>query len=294
MLTRKQMDQLRVWAKDESAALQLAAFIEELTQPDQANDPPSPKSALAASLPLEILVVDDNPLNQKLLTSLLAKLGYSAEVADTGRAALESIARKPFDIIFMDIRLPDMDGAEAARRIIERLAPSARPRIIAVTAFEQEGERERCLAAGMDDFAAKPIVLDQLRVLLQTWGGRDGNKDQLRRQTQLIDRTQVHKIKQMVDDDGGTFFASLIALFEEQGAELMSDLRDGVAVQDWPSVRRAAHSLKGSSLNIGGRQIAALCRGIEACLADDEIDAIPGLMRDLETTYIATIATLKS
>jgi GAF domain-containing protein/CheY-like chemotaxis protein len=122
---------------------------------------PTLDSAMAAMHPLRILLAEDNAVNQKLALRLLQKLGYDADLACTGIEATEAVVRAVYDVVLMDVQMPEMDGLEASRRIVGA-APSDRPRIVAMTANAMQGDREMCLAAGMDDYLVKPINPDAL------------------------------------------------------------------------------------------------------------------------------------
>jgi signal transduction histidine kinase/DNA-binding response OmpR family regulator len=117
---------------------------------------------LAARHPLRILLAEDNVVNQKLALRLLQQMGYRADLASNGIEAVESVERQAYDVVLMDVQMPEMDGLEAARRITARWAPEARPRIVAMTANAMQGDREMCLAAGMDDYLTKPIRVETL------------------------------------------------------------------------------------------------------------------------------------
>jgi CheY-like chemotaxis protein len=117
---------------------------------------------LAAKHPLRILLTEDNAVNQKLALRLLAKMGYRADVAGNGIEALQALERQPYDLVLMDVQMPEMDGLEATRRIVERWADGERPWIVAMTAEAMQGDRERCLAAGMNDYVTKPIRVGEL------------------------------------------------------------------------------------------------------------------------------------
>ena len=117
---------------------------------------------MAARHPLRILLAEDNVVNQKLALRLLQQMGYRADLASNGVEAIESIERQPYDVVLMDVQMPEMDGLEAARRITQRWPANARPRIVAMTANAMQGDREACLAAGMDDYITKPIRVEQL------------------------------------------------------------------------------------------------------------------------------------
>ena len=112
--------------------------------------------------PLRILLAEDNAVNVKLAHRLLERIGYTADVAENGFEVLDAVEREPYDVILMDVQMPEMDGLEASRRIVARWPNGGRPRIIAMTANAMQGDREECLAAGMDDYVTKPIRVDAL------------------------------------------------------------------------------------------------------------------------------------
>src|SRR5262249_27663636 len=112
-------------------------------------------------------------VNQKVATMLLKRLGYTADVVANGVEVLQMLETAMYDIIFLDMHMPEMDGYEAARRICKRAAgePAARPRIIAMTGDAMQGDRERCLEAGMDDYISKPVRIAELKAALERWAG---------------------------------------------------------------------------------------------------------------------------
>ena len=119
-------------------------------------------AGMAARHPLRILLAEDNVVNQKLALRLLQQMGYRADLASNGVEAIECVARQPYDVVLMDVQMPEMDGLEASRRITAQWPVGARPRIVAMTANAMQGDREECLAAGMDDYLTKPIRVDRL------------------------------------------------------------------------------------------------------------------------------------
>ena len=116
---------------------------------------------------LSILLTEDNPVNQKVALSMLKRLGYKADVAFNGLDALQALEKKTYDVILMDIQMPEMDGLEATRCIRDRKKPAKQPCIIAMTAYALDGDREDCLRAGMDDYISKPINMDVLRKAIE-------------------------------------------------------------------------------------------------------------------------------
>jgi signal transduction histidine kinase len=128
--------------------------------------------SFASRLPLRILIADDNPVNQKVGASLLEKLGYRPDIVATGLEVLKAFERQTYDIAFLDVQMPEMDGYDTARELCRRYSEENRPRIIAMTGNAMQGDRERCLKAGMDDYIAKPVRIDDLRGALERWGRR--------------------------------------------------------------------------------------------------------------------------
>jgi CheY-like chemotaxis protein len=117
---------------------------------------------MANNHPLRILLAEDILVNQKLALRLLQQMGYRADVASNGLKAVQSVERQPYDVILMDVQMPEMDGLEASWQICARWPRSQRPTIIAMTANAMQGDREMCLEAGMDDYVSKPIRPDEL------------------------------------------------------------------------------------------------------------------------------------
>ena len=122
-----------------------------------------------STAPFHILVAEDNSINQKLVMRLLEKMGYNADLVENGLEVLEAMEKKSYDLILMDIQMPKMDGMEAAKRIIEKYNPGKRPKIIAVTACAAQGDREKFLDIGMDDYISKPISIDHFKDRIAHW-----------------------------------------------------------------------------------------------------------------------------
>ena len=119
-------------------------------------------TTLGSRHPLRILLAEDNVINQKVALKILERMGYQADVANNGKEAVDAVARRNYDVVLMDVQMPEMDGLEAARSICERWQPGERPRIVAMTANAMQGDRDLCLAAGMDDYLTKPIRVERL------------------------------------------------------------------------------------------------------------------------------------
>lgn len=169
---------VRWWAgtvhKPVKEAQLAAALVEALTGVKAADAAGAPTDAaidrgLATALPLRLLLVDDNTINQKVGVRVLRQMGYETRVAGGGHEALELLARERFDVVFMDVQMPELDGLEVTRRIRQTAGPLA-PVIIAMTANALPGDREKCLAAGMNDYLSKPIRPELVQEMVRRWG----------------------------------------------------------------------------------------------------------------------------
>jgi CheY-like chemotaxis protein len=137
-------------------------FAGHLDEETKARPKQQPETLMAQYHPLRILLAEDNAVNQKLALRLLEKMGYRADVAGNGLEAIEAVERQPYDVVLMDIQMPEMDGLEATQQIVTRWPPDERPAIIAMTANVMQGDRELTVEAGMDDYVAKPIRVEEL------------------------------------------------------------------------------------------------------------------------------------
>jgi GAF domain-containing protein/CheY-like chemotaxis protein len=143
----------------------LVGLLSQAPVQAKAQHPPSKPTIdpqIAQRHPLRILLAEDNVVNQKLALRLLSQMGYRADVASNGIEAIEALERQTYDVVLMDVQMPEMDGLEASRRITQRWQPDQRPRIVAMTANAMQGDRDECMAAGMDDYVTKPIRVDAL------------------------------------------------------------------------------------------------------------------------------------
>ncbi|MBN8629521.1 MAG: response regulator [Rhodobacterales bacterium] len=220
---------------------------------------------LAVELPARILLADDHPTNQKLGRMILQRLGYRADVAANGLEVLQALERQAYDLILMDIEMPEMDGVEATRRIIATYPEGARPKIIAVTANAMEGDRERFIAAGMSDYVSKPIRVEALvRAIRSCLSGQPGKMEEpMPEPTGELDPKALAQLLEVIGGDREAL-KELVRSFLEDGPDLVDRLRAAAAAGDADAMRRAAHTLKGSATDFGALGLAALCRDIEA------------------------------
>src|SRR5262249_5304256 len=209
---------------------------------------------MAGRHPLRILLAEDNVVNQKLAQRLLEQMGYRADVAANGLEAIAAVERQPYDVVLMDVQMPEMDGLEATREITRRWPRESRPRIVAMTANAMQGDRELCLAAGMDDYVSKPIRVEELIAALDRSTARDldasrtattARPAQDRGATEAVsgealDMAALEQLRTTM----GAGFDELLSMFVEDSQELLNTMRDALGDKSIDSLRRAAHSLK--------------------------------------------------
>ncbi len=145
-----------------TTALGSAKSNARVSRPPQGADP-----AMATRFPLKILVAEDNAINQQVIKRVLLQYGYASDLAVDGEEATAAVQRQRYDLVFMDVQMPEIDGLEATRRIDKLLAPSERPYIVALTANAMKEDREACMAAGMNDYLSKPIRQPELKAVLE-------------------------------------------------------------------------------------------------------------------------------
>ncbi len=241
---------------------------------------------------LNVLVVDDVITNLKVAAGMLAKLGVRAELADSGRAALDAINRTPFPVIFMDCQMPGMDGFEATALIRARQCAGDGPRIIAMTANAASTDRDRCLAHGMDDYLAKPIMLSDLERVLYRWtigGAPAARSTHLAAVTatalETVDRRKLDELAGLLT--AGEFRALCERFTDDGDAQLMA-FEAGLAAGNFAAARQAAHALKGAAANMGAAALAALCRGVED-LPDTGLEGALKSIRDAFADFRAQL-----
>jgi len=240
-----------------------------------------------ASLPtaeaslLRLLLVEDNITNQKVALLTLKRLGYQANVASNGLEAVSAVAGQDYDIILMDVQMPEMDGMEATAEIRKmRQDPATRPYIIAMTAHAMQGYREKCLAAGMDDYVSKPIDIEALIAALQR-GITQKSLVALAHPAPLPSAPTaatpsltspqpssrlIHELRQTLDSltDGETdIIRELIDAYLDGGKTLIAQMQAAVDHQDARQVEHPAHSLKSSSAGLGAIHFSQLCKVLE-------------------------------
>ncbi|MGQ0603315.1 MAG: response regulator [Anaerolineales bacterium] len=252
---------------------------------------------MAHRLPLRLLVAEDNVVNQKLTVRLLERMGYRADAVANGYEALQAVDRQPYDVIFMDVQMPEMDGLESTRCIRRDIAPDRQPFIIAMTANAMEGDRERCLVAGMDDYVSKPIQVRELVGALEKWGRRVLERDPERSipdvGPEALDQSLLDSWKELQTPGEPDLVRELVDAFEEDGPKLVVDLRQALANGDHNTARRLAHSLRGSSGNLGVRRLEKVCGALEAATEEAPDSDLTALTEQLDREMHSAVLALR-
>ena len=269
-------------AQLQQVLVQLLSGAKQQASKIPANAKLDPK--MASRLPLKILLCDDNIINQKVALRLVQQMGYRADLSANGLEALAALDKQPYDLIFMDVMMPEMGGLDATRIIRERQQkraefPNYKPNIIivAMTANAMQGDREKCLAAGMDDYLAKPVRLEDIRTIIEKWGALAAATDSSEVANPSVTSAQLEKKAEGTADDSPVEMErlldftdgnpenlrELVTLYLNQTTEQMEQLEAAVTNRDASEVRRLAHSCAGASATCGVRRLVPMLRDLE-------------------------------
>jgi len=249
----------------------------------------APDSGPASFIPtgFKILVVEDNHVNRAVAVGMLESLGYSTASADNGRAAIDAMSKARFDAVLMDCQMPVMDGMTATGEIRDREQSNggARTLIIALTANAMEGDRERCLAAGMDDFLSKPFTRQQLANLLGRWQLPHSTmvaKGEAAESAPLIDAKVLRDIENVGRPE---LLGSMIDLYLQHSPSLMQGVESAAAERNVERLYQAVHSLKSSTANLGGRRLATVAADCESRVRKGDISRLDVLIAQIKREY---------
>ncbi|MEG4503764.1 PAS domain S-box protein [Microcoleus sp. F8_C2] len=257
---------------------------------------------LAQRLPLRILLAEDHLVNQKVALLLLERLGYRADIAANGLEVLESLNRQPYDVVLMDVQMPEMDGLEATRRICQEWPAHTRPRIIAMTANAMQDDRQVCLDAGMNDYISKPIRVDALiQALSQCPPSQEPQQAQKEESDSkkpeidvpAVNLAELQAFCSSIDEDSTQIMSLLANCYLEEAVKLLQTMKLAIAQADTQALNRAAHTLKGSSANLSATPLAQLCSRLEVISTSGELDRASTLLAQIEGEYDRVKNTLQ-
>ena len=278
-------------------------------------------TSLATRHPRRILVAEDNEVNQKLALRMLKAFGYQADIAANGLEAVAAVTRQRYDIVFMDIQMPEMDGFEAMREIRRTLAPAQVPDIIGLSANAMREDADLAIASGMDDYLTKPVAAASLRDALERWGQRTRSDLENRgsievassappvQHTQtaarpsdepgsdaeallegLLDELQLQSIRDI--DEDGTFVREVVTSFNKRAPTLILQLEQAALKHDLKAIGILGHELRGMSGMLGARLLAEKCIALEASAKANSLGELNQRADDLKVVATATISAL--
>jgi PAS domain S-box-containing protein len=260
-----------------------------LPQPAQASDAHADLSGL------HVLLVEDNSFNQQLANALLVRVGIEVGIADNGVEALQALQRESFDAVLMDMQMPQMDGLEATKRIRDDPALADLP-VIAMTANAMAGDREICLAAGMNDYISKPLHTGTLYATLARWTHRDGLP------TQPMPEVRLRGDEYAVLDAGSAMarmgekalYLSMLAKFAPSQQHAVQSIRDALAAGDVATAERLAHSLKGVAASVGASLLTEVAERLEQAIAAGNAGEYQQLIEDAAGKMDQAVAAIET
>jgi len=263
--------------------LQTCDTAPEAPRAAQATDP----VAMAKPVPVRVLVAEDNVMNQGVSRRMFERLDCRVDVAANGKEALEMVSRFPYDLVFMDCLMPEMDGFEATREIRRLEGGTRRIPIIAVTALAMKGDKERCLAAGMDDYVGKPVKLEHLQAALERWT-RVGKIQSL----PPLDPAAVARLRESASNIDDSFLEEIFGDFVDNATATIDLLRRAAEARDPKRLTHAAHSLRGSSKVVGARFLVDICERLEGLAKTGSLAEVTEWIDQLEREFHRVKAAL--
>lgn len=276
----------------ESSLLQQISDLLTDARPSQVPPARASTKSIGEAHPLRILVAEDNAVNQKVALLFLQKLGYRADVVSNGREAIAAVERLPYDVVLMDVQMPEIDGLEATRAILARPSSTPHPQIIAMTAHAISGDRERCLEAGMVDYVNKPVELVTLRGALLRAASKLRKSPSITPiphvelpapDVRLFAPERVESLRQLSELTGDDILADLRQALDEDCKKSIAALHEAISNGDSKKLERTAHSFKSTCANVGGERVAALCQRLEHRGNNGIIDDATQLVSSIES-----------
>jgi PAS domain S-box-containing protein len=228
---------------------------------------------------MKILLVEDNVINQMVAIRMLNRLGYRPDIAANGKEAIDAVRTIHYDIVLMDILMPELDGLEACKILRNELPPDRMPVIIAMTANAMAGERENYIQAGMDDYISKPVSIDNLKDLFDKWQFKIHQRDLTgiqgtlpqKFELKLLDENKITFLNEIRSDSDIEFFIEMIEVYLHDIPRTMHKIKQAASQKNLDHLKFYLHKLKGSALTLGIDETSDLCTEIENALTDKKI-----------------------
>ena len=240
----------------------------------------------APKRPVRVLVAEDNPINQRVALLLLERLGHRADVVGNGVEAVEAVSSRPYDLVLMDVRMPEMDGIEATRRIRAEVPRDRQPRVVALTANATVEDREACRKAGMDDFLSKPVRAPDLVRVLNDTKGRPAAQPPSAPQDDPIDHKALDGLRRLFANRAGELRSMMDDYLESADRHLVT-IDEALAKSETEAAEMSAHSLKGVSGQMGARNVMAAAYRVEKAAAAGDVAGARELLQALRDAHEA-------
>lgn len=244
-------------------------------------------------VPLKILLVEDHLINQKLAVATLQRLGYRPDIAANGLEAIAALKRQKYDIVLMDVQMPEMNGIDATRLIRATFPRKSQPYIVAITANATVQDREDCLSAGMNDYIAKPFRTDELvRALRNAEAGPVRSQNDATPQESTLDNDALLRLRDLMTEPES--LSEIVADFLSSTTELLAQIDNGLGKGENINAAKAAHQLISSSQSFGAQRFSSLARIIETSAKQGKIDDARQKFTELEAEFVVMQAALNS
>lgn len=228
--------------------------------------------ALGQKTPLKILLAEDNLINQKMALLILSKMGYRADLAANGLEVIDALMRQKYDVVLMDVQMPEMDGLAATKFILKQWPQRIdRPRIIAMTASARQEDKDLCLAAGMDEYVSKPIDINELQQVLEKCHNSKPEIKILDENLPVLDLNILESLQMLADEDDTILVIEVIDSFLNQSSQQLIMLKKAILTAELKTVRRIAHSLKGSCGYMGASRLLKAFSNLEKQISSSEL-----------------------
>jgi CheY-like chemotaxis protein/HPt (histidine-containing phosphotransfer) domain-containing protein len=248
--------------------------------------PPVATLPLPGTAPLHILLAEDNPVSRKVALGVLERLGHRVDVATDGRQVLEAVERQPYDVVLMDMQMPEMDGVMVTRHLCERWPRDRRPGIIALSASEWPEDRARWLAAGAEAFVSKTLPVEELQRALARAASPQVGRTRGPAPAPVQDDVRGH-LRQLETGRMPGLGAQVFDIFLQDTSARLAALQDAVARRDGDAVERVAHSLQGSAAMVGAASMARRCAELIGLARSGSLDGAEAIVMELEARFEA-------
>jgi PAS domain S-box-containing protein len=252
------------------------------------------------SRPYKLLLVEDTPINQKVILNQLKLLGYEADYVENGQEALDILEKNHYDLILMDCLMPILDGYQTTRKLREREGKNSHTIIVAMTANAMKEDKEKCLQAGMDDYISKPVSFEVLETVLNSWLPHQ----EVQEITPLgevfpISSSQINcpidldRLEELTRGDR-EFQEEILASFLEDAPTYLQEIKADLAAKNYQNAGKTAHRLKGAASTVGVKEMPEIAKQLELAAFDDNIEILPDLLAQLESRFVQVERFIKN